>query len=139
MLAEGSPAHIVNVSSHVGLVSEPYLSPYQMTKHGIVTLSESLEKELKAKKAKIGVSVFFPYFVQSNLAHSDRHLREPLYVSREGKALLQGLSAMTDQGITPEKSAEILFKGVEAGAFYIFTDPETQKAFKARSEKILVP
>src|SRR5438105_3443891 len=46
MLAQGGPAHIVNTASMAGLVSTPGLGVYNVAKHGVVTLSETLALEL---------------------------------------------------------------------------------------------
>ena len=46
MLAQDTECHIVNTASIAGLLSGPGLGVYKVTKHGIVTLSETLHHEL---------------------------------------------------------------------------------------------
>ncbi|MEE2677603.1 MAG: SDR family NAD(P)-dependent oxidoreductase, partial [Myxococcota bacterium] len=49
--------HIVNTASMAGLVSVPGMGPYNVTKHAVVTLSETLYHELAALGSQVGVSV----------------------------------------------------------------------------------
>ncbi|HEY7205960.1 MAG TPA: SDR family NAD(P)-dependent oxidoreductase, partial [Methylomirabilota bacterium] len=46
MLAGGDEGHIVNTASMAGLTTAPFMSVYDVTKHGVVALSESMYKEL---------------------------------------------------------------------------------------------
>ena len=57
--------HIVNVASSAGIVSLPEMSPYNATKAGVISLSETLRVELKG--SNIGVTVVCPTFFKSNL------------------------------------------------------------------------
>src|SRR5207237_9785362 len=82
MLKEEDEGHIVNAGSMAGLLSIPMLSSYNVTKHGVVTLSESLYMELQATGSKIGVSVLCPGFVDTNIASSDRN--RPSQLRNEG-------------------------------------------------------
>ncbi|HLX53320.1 MAG TPA: SDR family NAD(P)-dependent oxidoreductase [Aquella sp.] len=142
MIKQDDECHIVNISSHVGLNSNPHLTAYQITKHAITTLTETLEQDLRiAGHDKINASVFFPYFVKSNLANSGRHLKnnEKLHVSENSKEFLKTLANYTDNGIDTLTAAEILFNGIIGNNLYIFTDDETKKAFKSRADAILQP
>ncbi|HXD98204.1 MAG TPA: SDR family NAD(P)-dependent oxidoreductase, partial [Candidatus Acidoferrum sp.] len=57
MLAGGDEGHIVNTASMAGLTTAPFMSVYDVTKHGVVALSESMYKEFTATGVPIGVSV----------------------------------------------------------------------------------
>ncbi len=57
--------HIVNVASNAGIASLPEMSCYNVTKAGVISLSETLRAELKPKK--IGVTVVAPTFFKTNL------------------------------------------------------------------------
>jgi short-subunit dehydrogenase len=138
MLAQKDQCHIVNVSSHAGLVSNPGLTAYQITKHAIVTLSETLQHDLMLRASNIQTSVFFPFFVQSNLPNSGRHLKhKELYVANQARELLDKLTELTDQGISPTVAAEILFDGIRADQFYIFTDDRSKTSLEERVSNIL--
>src|SRR5437660_6276606 len=60
MLAGGEEGHIVNTASMAGLTTSPFMSVYDVTKHGVVALSESMYKEFAMAGAMIGEAVVSP-------------------------------------------------------------------------------
>jgi NAD(P)-dependent dehydrogenase (short-subunit alcohol dehydrogenase family) len=62
--------HILNVASAAGLLSGPMMAPYNVTKAGVVALSETLRADLAGDH--IGVSVLCPTFFQTNIGESGR-------------------------------------------------------------------
>ena len=60
MLEEDTECHIVNTASLAGLISSPGLGAYKVTKHAVVTLSETLYHELAERGSKVKVSVLCP-------------------------------------------------------------------------------
>ena len=62
MLRQGS-GHIVNIASAAGLIGEPGLTAYSITKAGVVTLSTALRTEAEAYG--IRVSVVCPGFIDT--------------------------------------------------------------------------
>lgn len=62
--------HIVNTASSAGIVSLPEMSPYNVTKAGVISLSETLRGELKG--SNIGVTVVCPTFFKTNLMDQAR-------------------------------------------------------------------
>src|SRR5262249_15984781 len=73
MLKQDCECHVVNPASAAGLVSAPLMAVYNVSKHGVVTLSETLFQDLRAAGAKIGVSVLCPAFVATNIVRSERN------------------------------------------------------------------
>ena len=67
MEAQGG-GHIVNVGSNAGIASLPEMGPYNMTKAGVISLSETLRIELAAKN--IGVTLLAPTFFKTRLMES---------------------------------------------------------------------
>ena len=67
MLAQDTACHIVNTASMAGLVSGSGLGVYRVTKHGVVTLSETLYHELVQRGAKVKVSVLCPGYVNTRI------------------------------------------------------------------------
>ncbi len=65
MLEQDTEGHIVNTASVAGLTSGPGLGIYKVTKHGVVTLSETLYHELALRGAKVKASVLCPGFVNT--------------------------------------------------------------------------
>ncbi|OEY68022.1 short chain dehydrogenase [Marinobacter sp. X15-166B] len=66
---QGSGA-FVNVASMAGLMLAPIMSSYNVSKAGVIALSETLHQELR--DAGISVSCVCPAFFQTNLARSMR-------------------------------------------------------------------
>ncbi len=72
MLAGGDEGHIVNTASMAGLTTAPYMSVYDVTKHGVVALSEAMYKEAQVTGSPIGVSVVCPGLIDTNIMRSSR-------------------------------------------------------------------
>ena len=72
-LIEQDEGHIVNTASMAGLVSVAGAGPYNVSKHGAVTLSETLSAELRDAGSNVGVSVLCPGLVATNLGASERN------------------------------------------------------------------
>jgi NAD(P)-dependent dehydrogenase (short-subunit alcohol dehydrogenase family) len=74
MKAQGR-GYILNVASAAGLLSPPSMAPYNVTKAGVVSLSESLYAEYKG--SGIRVSVLCPTFFQTNIMNAGRGAPTP--------------------------------------------------------------
>jgi NAD(P)-dependent dehydrogenase (short-subunit alcohol dehydrogenase family) len=70
MKANPRGAHIVNVASMAAIVSAPAMAAYNVTKAGMLSLSETLYGELKPYN--IGVTGVCPAFFQTNILRSGR-------------------------------------------------------------------
>lgn len=70
MRAQGG-GHVINVASSAGLLCLPMMSPYNVTKAGVVALSETMCAELKS--TGIGVTVLCPTFFRTKIMESGRH------------------------------------------------------------------
>jgi NAD(P)-dependent dehydrogenase (short-subunit alcohol dehydrogenase family) len=62
--------HVINVASAAGLLSGPEMAPYNVTKAGVVAMSETLAAELK--DSGVGVTVLCPMFFRTNIHRSAR-------------------------------------------------------------------
>lgn len=65
ILEKQGAGHIVNVASNAGIACLPEMSCYNVTKAGVISLSETLRSELSVRN--IGVSVIAPTFFKTNL------------------------------------------------------------------------
>lgn len=149
MISQGEPAHIVNTASMAGLISVPGLGAYNVSKHGVVTLSETLERDLRIAGAPIGVSVLCPGLVMTNIFES--HRNRPGDISDEGQDPgLLGLTAAADGParadalesfgtmLTPEQVATAVLEGVVDDHFYILTHPEPARSLvRSRADDII--
>src|SRR5438034_831564 len=70
LLAQGE-GHVVNTASVAGLISPPGMGAYNVTKHAVVALSESLYHDLRLRGSAGGVSVLCPAYVPPGIAGSE--------------------------------------------------------------------
>jgi NAD(P)-dependent dehydrogenase (short-subunit alcohol dehydrogenase family) len=143
MLRQNTECHIVNTSSMAGLITEPQLVIYAVTKAGVIKISEGLYLQLKQMNSPIGVSVLCPAFVDSRLGDAIRNrpaeLQNPPETMKppERPSLLGGIRKGDWKVLSPEQSAEIVFKAIRENTFYILTDPLEKVLTKQRADNIL--
>ena len=142
MLEQHTEGHIVNTASMAGLVSSPFMSVYDVTKHGVVTLSESLHHELAMQGAQVKVSVLCPGFVKTNIIDSERNrpaeFEKPVQeLDEAGQAMNEAFRQMIDQGMPPAQVAEKVFAAILDEKFYILPHPELLEPVRSRMEDIL--
>ncbi len=144
MLKQNTEAHIVNTASSAGLISGPGLGIYKVTKHGVVTLSETLYHELALSGAKIKVSVLCPGFVNTHIMDAERNRPVQLQndpaeasISPQNVAIYQWLQQSVQAGMPPHQVAAIVFNAIRDEKFYILTHPEVKEAVQVRMEDIL--
>jgi NAD(P)-dependent dehydrogenase (short-subunit alcohol dehydrogenase family) len=145
MLASGEEGHIVNTASVAGLVSSPYIAAYQVTKHAVVALSESLRLELELSGSRVSASVLCPGFVATRIADSARNRPEAPPASPSGPAaesdpqsLIRDLARrQVAEGLKPMDVAEMVLEAVREDRFYILTHPRYEKLIRRRMDGIL--
>ena len=138
MMEQTSPSHILNTASAAALIAGPALGPYKASKHAALSISETLLHDLRGAGSPIGVSVFCPDVVATRLRQADRNRPAHLKVAEAvpASAAEQAFSSEWQQarGLAPRAAAEIAFEGIEAGRFYLFTDPWALGAARERLE-----
>jgi short-subunit dehydrogenase len=127
-----------------GLTTGPGLGIYKVTKHGVVTLSETLYYELALRGAKVKVSVLCPGFVNTRIMDSVRNRPARLQnapaeeqLGPEREALIQFMRQAIEAGMPPHQVADIVFKAIRDERFYILTHPEMKEAIRVRMEDLL--
>jgi NAD(P)-dependent dehydrogenase (short-subunit alcohol dehydrogenase family) len=143
MLKQNTECHIVNTSSMAGLIAEPGMVIYGVTKAGVIKISEGLYLQLKQMNSLIGASVLCPAFVSSRMDDAERNrpeeFRNPGAVAKTsgGPPLQERLRQANRKILMPEESADIVFQAIREGRFYIFTDQIVSDLFKERAENII--
>jgi NAD(P)-dependent dehydrogenase (short-subunit alcohol dehydrogenase family) len=144
--AKADPAyrgHIVNTASMAGLLNPPNMSAYNVSKHAVVSLSETLYQDLALVTDQIHAYVLCPYFVATGIAQSHRNRPETLGEPEVALTPSQLLArAMTDKAIagskvTAEQVAQFVFEALEAKRFYIFSHPQALAAVQTRLEDVM--
>jgi NAD(P)-dependent dehydrogenase (short-subunit alcohol dehydrogenase family) len=134
--------HIVNSASMAGLLVPPVMGPYNVSKHAVVALSETLYHDLRLVDATVKASVLCPYFVPTEIAHSERHRPGELRHDAPPTPSQQAGLTLLDQAVASGRMsaadvARITFDGIRRGDFYIYTHPETMQAVARRTDAIV--
>ena len=143
MRAQDTEGHIVNTASMAGLVSAPWMGVYNVTKHAVVTLSETLYQELGLMGAKVKISVLCPAWVDTKLMDADRNRPAELQNAAQEAggaqpdAIREAIRQLLVAGLSPEQVAEDVFKAIRDEKLYILTHPEFKEAIRTRMENIL--
>ncbi|HZP94078.1 MAG TPA: SDR family oxidoreductase [Burkholderiales bacterium] len=142
LLAQGTEGHIVNTASVAGLLSLPGMGMYCLTKHAVVTLSESLHHDLVEHSDKVRCSVLCPAYVPTAISDSERnrpaHLREERKKSDEDLRREEQLRHAVQSGkISADRVAEMVFEAVRDRRFYILPHQKIKGAIETRMQDIL--
>lgn len=145
MLGQDTEGHIVNTASLAGLTSIPLHGVYQVTKHGVLTLSESLHHELTLSGAKVKVSVLCPGWVNTRIADSARNRpaeldNGPTEPTRrpEEEAFEMAARQLLAAGLPPQQVADDVLHAIREEKLYVLTHPEANDFIRTRVEDILV-
>lgn len=137
MLRQDEPSHVVNTASVAGLISPPMMGAYNVSKHGVVTLTETLYHDLRLAGARIGVSLLCPAYVNTGIAEAARNRpaaaadAPPRTASQE--LADRGLRQATASGrIDAAAVARLTFDAVRDGRFYVLTHPRILPAVGLR-------
>ncbi|MDH5672529.1 MAG: SDR family NAD(P)-dependent oxidoreductase [Myxococcales bacterium] len=136
-LVEQNEGHVVNTASMAGLVSVQGLLPYNVSKHGVVTLSETLYADLQNANKDVGVSVLCPGFVNTQIANADRFRAEQAEDSPERRARQAMIDQFMAQAMSPDVVADMVHDAVVEGRFYVLTHSGTEQAALARVQRIV--
>lgn len=138
----GYQGHIVNTASMAGLLNAPNMGIYNVSKHAVVSLSETLYQDLQLIGAPIGASVLCPYFVPTGISQS--HRNRPEDVKEEGgptlsQTVAQAVSdkAVSSGKVTAAEVAERTFNAIRDGQFYIYSHPQALGNVQTRMEDII--
>ncbi len=142
--AQHDPAyrgHIVNTASMAGLLAPPNMGIYNVSKHAVVSLSETLYQDLALVTDQIGASVLCPYFVPTGISHSERNRPAALADEKPTKSQLIG-QAMTAKAVSAGKVtaadvAQKVFDAVAANQFYIYSHPQALGSVQTRLEDVV--
>lgn len=141
MLAQDREGHVVNTASLAGLISSPFLGVYNVSKHAIVTLSETLHHELALVNAKLKVSVLCPGMVNTRAPDVERNRPAALHNDAppraDEQALADAVRAGLAAGVDPAEIAAVVVDAVRAERFWVFNDLRSHSAIRTRLEDVL--
>jgi len=141
MLAQNSPAHIVNTASVAGLVSGSGSSAYSAAKHAVVRVTKALYAGLRERGAPIGVTLLCPGLVATRIYESERNRPSRHRLQRGAAAESPELQAVAgnliQNALAPQEVAEQTFAAIRDNRLYQLTTTSFDDAVRERAEAIL--
>ncbi len=140
IIASGG-GHIVNTASMAGLSSNPGMGPYNVAKHGVVTLSETMFVELEMTHPEVGVSVLCPGWVRTRINESERNRPDVPVLAEDPDENLLAMKEMVGnwiaEGLQPAHVASLVVEAIRDRRFYVLTHPEWQGMVRDRVDRML--
>jgi NAD(P)-dependent dehydrogenase (short-subunit alcohol dehydrogenase family) len=136
----GYEGHVVNTASMAGLLNPPNMGVYNVSKHAVVSLTETLYQDLALVTDQVTASVLCPYFVATGISHSERNRphasdEPPTRSQRIQQAMTQ--KAVGSGKVSALQVAEFVFDAMRARRFYVFSHPHALRNVQTRMEDIL--
>lgn len=143
--AKADPAysgHIVNTASMAGMLNPPNMGVYNVSKHAVVSLSETLYQDLSLVTDQVHASVLCPFFVPTGISQSHRNRPGEFAASRPTKSQLIS-QAQTDKAVSSGKLtaadvAAMVFDAIDHRRFYIFSHPQALAGVQTRLEDVML-
>lgn len=124
-MKEAGRGYILNVASSAGLLCVPEMGPYNVTKAGVVALSETLYGELSGSGVR--VSALCPTFFRTNIHKNAR--------SSKPENQEQAAKLVTGSKWSAEQIADVALAALEAGELYVV--PQTDGKVLWRAKRVL--
>jgi NAD(P)-dependent dehydrogenase (short-subunit alcohol dehydrogenase family) len=135
--------HIVNTASMAGLLNAPNMGVYNVSKHAVVALTETLYQDLKLVTDQISASVLCPFFVATGISQSHRN-KPGEFVNSDTKPTKSQLigQAMSDKAVGSGKVsaadvAQKVFDAIADDQFYIYSHPKALASVQTRMEDVV--
>lgn len=142
LLIEQGEGHIVNTASMAGVTSPPFMAAYNVSKHGVVALSETLFGDLQmVGAAGVGVSVLCPGWVQTRIHEADRNRPDSNTGGGEAAFSDPGIrdyvAGLINSGIAPAEVADLVVDAIVNRRFYVLTHPDWKPMISNRVNSIV--
>jgi NAD(P)-dependent dehydrogenase (short-subunit alcohol dehydrogenase family) len=136
--AHGEGGHIVATASMSGLAVPPVSGVYATTKFAVVGMMEALRGEVASQN--IGVSVFCPGLVQTNLLESED--TRPQHFAEAGRTLDPEIRKhlqdnIMAHGMDAIEAGRFVLGGIRRNDLYILSHPEFASLIRARCHAIM--
>lgn len=136
--------HIVNTASMAGLLNAPNMGVYNVSKHAVVAMSETLYQDLALVSTQVHAHVLCPFFVPTGIHQSERN-RPADYVDAAARPTRSQLiaQAMSDKAVTSGKItaaevAQFVFDAMDQQRFYVFSHPKALASVQVRLEDVVL-
>lgn len=134
--------HIVNTASMAGLLNAPAMGIYNVSKHAVVALTESLYQDLSLVTEQVHCSLLCPYFVPTGIHRSHRNRPDSLANDAPPTRSQLVAQALSDKAVTSGKVsagdvARMTFDAIRDRQFYIYSHPHALGPVQQRFEDIV--
>jgi NAD(P)-dependent dehydrogenase (short-subunit alcohol dehydrogenase family) len=138
----GYEGHIVNTASMAGLLNAPAMGIYNVSKHAVVSLTETLQHDLRLVDAPIAASVLCPYFVPTGIDRSHLHRPHELQHDAAPTASQLAAQALVSKAVESGKVSaadvsRMTFEAIREGRFYIYSHPQALGSVAERMQAIV--
>lgn len=138
----GYRGHIVNTASMAGLLNQPNLGAYNVSKHAVVSLSETLFHDLSLVTRQVHCSVLCPYFIPTGIHKSHRNRPADLANAQaptQSQLVAQAMisKAVTSGKLTAAEMASRTFESIRSEAFYIVSHPDALQAVSQQTADLV--
>jgi NAD(P)-dependent dehydrogenase (short-subunit alcohol dehydrogenase family) len=135
--------HIVNTASMAGLLNAPNMGVYNVSKHAVVSMSETLYQDLALVTDQVHAHVLCPYFVPTGISrsHRNRPADKPMARPTKSQLIAQAMSdkAVGSGKVTAAQVVQSVFEACDGKRFYIYSHPHALGGVQVRLEDIVTP
>jgi NAD(P)-dependent dehydrogenase (short-subunit alcohol dehydrogenase family) len=125
LMANQDGGHVVNVASLAAVNPWPAIAPYNVSKHGVLALSETLLGDLRGAGSSVGVTVVMPGRVATGIGLPSGEPVPDYDLDVESGML------------SAEVVADQIMEAVENERLYLFTHPDRMEQIGARFDAIM--
>ena len=139
-MVERDEGHVVLTASIAGHISSPFGAPYNVAKHGVATLAETLFHELKVEGSNVGVTCLCPGFVNTNIVNDTASRPAGSVgsaIDERGDQMLELTQRVLSAGLDPEVVGQQVFDAVVNKQFWLFTDDNWDAPIMARANEVV--
>lgn len=133
--------HIVNTASMAGLLNAPNMGVYNVSKHAVVSMSETLHQDLSLVTEQVHAHVLCPFFVPTGINKSERNRPADLAATPPTRSQLiaraMGDQAVTKGKLTAAQVAQWVFDACDQNRFYIYSHPKSLASVQVRLEDVV--
>ena len=144
--AKADPAwrgDIVNTASMAGLVNAPNMGAYNVSKHAVVSISETLYQDLALVTEQVHAHLLCPFFVPTGIHQSERNrpAEMPAAPPTRSQLIAQAMSdkAVGSGKVSAAQVAQWVFDACAENRFYIYSHPKSLASVQTRLEDIMMP
>lgn len=136
----GYTGHVVNTASMAGMLNAPNMGIYNVSKHAVVSFTETLFQDLRLVDAPIGASVLCPYFVPTGINDSHRnapdHVRDATPTAAQQAQQMMMSKAVGSGKVSAEDVGRMVFEAIAGDQFYVFSHPHALGNVETRMKDI---